>query len=95
LAGSEGVVYIVHLKGDVESTRSQVLSQPGVSGIVTGHTNGKTTWQVSVTNPQAAEEQLCRLLATSPAVVTEFRRKQYDLEEIFMQVIEGGQNVRK
>jgi len=95
LAGSEGVVYIVHLKGDVESTRSQVLSQPWVSGIVTGHTNGKTTWQVSVTNPQAAEEQLYRLLATSPAVVTEFRRKQYDLEEIFMQVIEGGQNVRK
>jgi len=27
--------------------------------------------------------------------VTEFRRKQYELEDIFMQVIEGGQDVRK
>jgi ABC-2 type transport system ATP-binding protein len=95
LAGSEGVVYIVHLKGDVESTRLQVLSQPWVSGIVTGHTNGKTTWQVGVTDPQAAEQQLYRLLASCPALVTEFHRKQYELEEIFMQVIEGGKNVRE
>jgi hypothetical protein len=28
-------------------------------------------------------------------VVTEFRRKQYDLEDVFMQVIEGGSNGRK
>ena len=95
LAGSEGVVYIVHLKGDVEPTRLQVLSLPWVSGIITGHHNGKTIWQVSVTDPQTAEEQLYRLLANGPAVVTEFHRKQYELEDIFMQVIEGGQNVRK
>jgi ABC-2 type transport system ATP-binding protein len=95
LAGSEEVVYIVHLRGDVEATRMQVLSQPWVSGIVTGHTNGKVTWQVSVADPQTAEDQLYRLLANGPAVVTEFHRKQYELEDIFMQVIEGGQNVRK
>jgi len=28
-------------------------------------------------------------------LVTEFHRKQYELEEIFIQVIEGGQNGRK
>jgi hypothetical protein len=28
-------------------------------------------------------------------VVTEFRRKRYELEDIFIQVIEGDQNVRK
>jgi ABC-2 type transport system ATP-binding protein len=95
LAGSEGVIYIVHLTGEVEGTRKLVLSQPWVSGIVTGHSNGKTTWQVSVTDPQASEEQLFRLLANGPAVVTEFHRKQYELEDIFMQVIEGGQNVRE
>ena len=95
LAGSEGVAYIVHLRGQLEETRTQVLSQPWVSGIITGEHNGETTWQVSVTDPQAAEAQLFKLLVNGPAVVTEFRRTQYDLEDIFMQVIEGGQDVRK
>jgi len=95
LAGSEGVAYIVHLRGQLEEARTQVLSQPWVSGIITGEHNGETTWQVSVTDPQAAEAQLFKLLANGPAVVTEFRRKQYELEDVFMQVIEGGQDVRK
>ena len=95
LAGSEGVVYIVHLRGQVEAARKQVLSQPWVSGIISGKHNGESAWQVSVTDPQAAETQLLKLLVDGPVVVTEFRRKQYELEDIFMQVIEGGQDVRK
>jgi len=101
LAGSEGVVYIVHLRGEVEAARNQLLSQPWVSGISTGQHNGEITWQVSVSDPQAAEEQLIKLLVNSPVVVTEFRRKQYDLEDIFMKVVtgtnhrEGDQNVRE
>jgi ABC-2 type transport system ATP-binding protein len=95
LAGSEGVVYIVHLRGQVEDARKQVLSQPWVSGIVDGQHNGDSAWQVSVSDPQAAEAQLLKLLVNDSVVVTEFRRKQYELEDIFMQVIEGGQNVRK
>jgi ABC-2 type transport system ATP-binding protein len=95
LAGSEGVVYIVHLRGQVEEARKQVLSQPWVSGIIAGQHNGDSAWQVSVSDPQAAETQLLKLLVNGPNVVTEFRRKQYELEDIFMQVIEGGQDVRK
>lgn len=95
LAGSEGVVYVIHLKGDVDSALKQVKSEQWVSGVKTGQHNGETTWQVSVTDPQAAEEQMLKLLVNGPVVVTEFRRKQYELEDIFMQVIEGGQDVRK
>lgn len=95
LAGSEGVVYVVHLKGPLEETHKQVLSQPWVSGILTGRHNGDSAWQVSVTDPQAAEAQLFKLLVNGPAVVTEYRRKQYELEDVFMQVVEGGQNVGK
>ena len=95
LAGSEGVIYIVHMKGDVEAAASLVQSQPWVSGIKTGQHNDETTWQVSVTDQAAAEAQLLKLLVNGPVLVTEFHRKQYDLEEIFIQVIEGGQNGRK
>ena len=90
LAGSEGVIYIVHLKGDVEAAHQQVLAQPWVSGIVTGEHNGEVTWQVSVIDLQVAESQLLKMLVNNgPVVVTEFRRKQYDLEDVFMQVIAG------
>jgi ABC-2 type transport system ATP-binding protein len=96
LAGSEGVIYIVHLKGEVESAFEKVRSKVWVGGIKSGqHTNDESTWQVSVTDPDAAEAQLLKLLVNGPVVVTEFRRKQYDLEDIFMQVIEGGRDVRK
>ena len=95
LAGSEGVVYIVHLRGEVEAARQQVLAQPWVSGIIDGQHNGDCAWQVSVSDQQAAEAQLLKLLVNGPLVVTEFRRKQYELEDVFMQVIEGGQHVRK
>jgi ABC-2 type transport system ATP-binding protein len=94
LAGSEGVVYVIHLKGQLEETHTQVRSQSWVSGIKTGQHNGETTWQVSVTDPQAAEARLFKILSNDGVVVTEFRRKQYELEDIFMQVIEGGQNVK-
>jgi ABC-2 type transport system ATP-binding protein len=95
LAGSEGVVYIVHLRGQVEAVRNQVLSQPWVSGIIDGQHNGDKAWQVSVRDPQVAEAQLLKLLVNDSVLVTEFRRKQYELEDVFMQVIEGGPNGRK
>lgn len=95
LAGSEGVVFIVHLRGQVEEAHKQVLSLPWVNGIITGEHNGESTWQVSVTDPLSAENQLLKLLVNCPVVVTEFRRKQYELEDIFLQVVEGVQNGRK
>ena len=90
LAGSEGTTYLVHLKGDTESAVKLVQSQPWVSGVKTGSHGSEITLQVGVTDPQAAEAQLLKLLVNSPAVVTEFRLKQYELEDIFMQVVEGG-----
>jgi ABC-2 type transport system ATP-binding protein len=95
LAGSEGVIYIVHMKGDAEAAHKLVQTQPWVSAIKTDEVNGESIWQVSVSEAQAAEAQLLKLLVDGPVTVTEFRRKQYDLEDVFMQVIEGGQDVRK
>jgi len=95
LAGKEGIIYLVHLKGDADTAVNLVKSQPWVSGVKTGVHGDETTLQVSVSDPDAAENQLLKLLVDSPAVVTEFRLKQYELEDIFMQVVEGGQDVRK
>jgi ABC-2 type transport system ATP-binding protein len=95
LAGSEGTIYLVRLKGEPGALLEQVRSMPWVSGVKVGEQAGETTWQVGVSDPLAAEVQLLKLLVSGPAQVTDFRRKQYDLEDIFMQVVEGGQDVRK
>jgi len=95
LAGKEGIVYSIHLKGDGDAASKLVQSQPWVKTVTTGFHGSETTLQVSVSDPDAAENQLLKLLVNSPVVVTEFRLKQYELEDIFMQVVEGGQDVRK
>ena len=95
LAGSEGVIYIIHLKGADDQVLQQVQSLPWVSALKSSQHNEETIWQVSVTDPAAAEASLLKLLVNGPLTVTEFRRKQYELEDVFLQVIEGGQNVGK
>jgi ABC-2 type transport system ATP-binding protein len=95
LAGSEGVIYIIHLKGATDQALTQVQSLPWVSAVKASQHNEETVWQVSVSDPAAAEAQLLKFLVNGPVTVTEFRRKQYELEDVFLQVIEGGQNVGK
>jgi ABC-2 type transport system ATP-binding protein len=95
LAGSEGIIYIIHLRGETDTALKLIQTQPWVATVKTSQHNEENIWQVSVTDLAAAEAQLLKMLVNSPVVVTEFRRKQYQLEDVFMQVVEGGQNARK
>jgi hypothetical protein len=46
--------------------------------------NGVVTWEISVTDDQAAEA----------LTVVEFSRKKHELEEIFLSLVEGGTDGR-
>ena len=49
--------------------------------------------KVAVSDADQAETVLLRTLLEDPAiVVTDFRRREYQLEDVFVQVIEGGQH---
>ncbi|HET7087672.1 MAG TPA: ABC transporter ATP-binding protein [Anaerolineae bacterium] len=94
LVGSEGTVYTVVVKGDGERARDHVASQPWVKSVSVAPSNGLTTWTVSVNDEQIAESQLLRLaLSDENLVVTEFGRKKHDLEEIFLNIVEGSEHV--
>ncbi len=96
LAGGEGVVYTVKLKGDAESARARLAGQPWVTGIQTQSRNGTMAWTVAVSDDIAAEAQLLRLLlADEQLAVTEFGRKKYALEDVFVQIVEGGPDVKR
>jgi ABC-2 type transport system ATP-binding protein len=93
LAGSDGAVYKVTIKGDAERARARVADQEWVSGVSAVGDDGHYQWQVNVVDEVAAETQLLRLiLADEQLMVTEFGRKKYELEEIFMSMVEGDED---
>ena len=62
-----------------------------MAGIEVAAADGETTWQVAVTDEAAAKEQLLRLVLSDEGItVTQFGQKTFELEEIFMNIVEGG-----
>jgi ABC-2 type transport system ATP-binding protein len=94
LLGDQGQsVFAVTMKGDTAGTRDLLQQQPWVAQVDTAYENGATQWQVSVSDEAVAERELFRLLAhNEAATVLEYGRKRYELEEIFMQLVEGEGN---
>ena len=96
LAGTEGVVFSVKLRGNVEEAHARISAEEWVTGIQSWQENGQTVWAVSVTDAEVAEARLLRLLlADESLVVTRFGRKEYELEEIFFDIVEGGSHARE
>jgi ABC-2 type transport system ATP-binding protein len=92
LAGSDKPVYTLAIRGNGEAAQTRIASLPWVAGVQTTGHNGTTTWDVSVTDPAAAETELLRqVLIDQQVTVTQFGRKQYELEEVFMDLV-GGDN---
>ncbi len=90
LAGSRGTIYSLVIEGDAGPAQEQVRSQAWVADIEVVTGDGETTWQVAVTDEAAAKDQLLRLVMLDEQItVTHFGQKSYELEEIFMNIVEG------
>ncbi len=95
LAGGDKPIYTLSLKGDGRSALARVEALPWVSGVRETAHNGYVTWEISVTDDQAAEAQLLgHVLAGEALTVVEFSRKKVELEEVFLSIVEGGNNGR-
>jgi ABC-2 type transport system ATP-binding protein len=91
LAGSGGVAYSLTVRGEGQTAQQALQEQPWVTGVTRHRDNGNATLQIGVSDEELAESQLLRLvLADKQTTVTAFGRKKYDLEEIFMQMVDGG-----
>lgn len=90
LAGSGGVAYSLAVRGDGQAARQALSGQPWVTAVSARPNHSETTLQISVSDEAAAEDQLLRLvLADRQTAVTAFGRKKYNLEEIFLQMVDG------
>jgi ABC-2 type transport system ATP-binding protein len=98
LHGDGEIVYGVAMKGDAARAYQRVQERPWVSEIHVLSQNGAAEegvvqWQVGVTDAEAAERDLLRVLLRDENLrVTAFGRRQYELEDVFMQLINGGDN---
>jgi len=91
LAGAEGTVYKLTTEGEGAGIQELVGRQSWVSGISSTASNNQTSWQVTVSDEEAAKDQLLKLVINDGgATVTEFGRKKYDLEEVFLGLVKGG-----
>jgi ABC-type uncharacterized transport system ATPase subunit len=91
LNGKDGVVYTLTMKGAAEGLRARLAQLPWVTHTMATRHNGTSRWQVSVDDATAAEARLLRYVLDDPALtVIDFNRKQYELEEVFMEIVGGN-----
>ena len=89
LTGSGNVVYTITTKGDGGGIQTRLSELSWVTDVNRSSVNGGTRWQVIVDDEVAAEAQLLRSVQSdSEITVTEFGRKKFELEEIFLKIIE-------
>jgi ABC-2 type transport system ATP-binding protein len=89
LKGGDKVVYNVVARGDEAAIRHTLAVRPWVSSVTTVPMNGFTRYEVAVTDEGAAEDQLLEtIMACGHIKVKEFGPKRYDLEEIFINIME-------
>ena len=97
LAGdSRSVMYGITLVSEAEAAlaaaQARVTSQPWVKDLSVSGNNGTTSWQVSVSDEAAAEDQLLDLIRADRSLkVKHFGRKTYHLEEVFLELV-GKEN---
>ena len=78
------------IKGDHQSAYSKISAQEWVSSVNVVHGDERTRLQIGVSDEEAAEDLLLRLaVAEGDAVVTEFGRRRYELEDVFVEMVEG------
>ena len=94
LAGSgSGIVYQVGLRGDGERACQRLAALPWVTTATLKAKNGTSLLGVSVTDDVLAESEMLRILLADESVqITEFGRQKYDLEDVFLKIVEGGED---
>ena len=91
LAGSGGVAFSVEVQGDADRARAALLKQVWVEDATISRGPDSATIRVAVADAETAESQLQRVLLEDNAlVIKHFTQEKADLEDVFVQLIEGG-----
>lgn len=83
--------YEVLIKGDAERTQLRLATLPWVQSVQVFHQNGHQKLLVNILDETIAEQNLLRVILSDELVqVSEFRRSRLNLEQVFLQLVEGA-----
>jgi len=89
LSGSEGVAYVLTVEGEYQGVENHVKGLPYVSAVSTKADNGTAHLIVTVDDEEKAKRDLLRsVLSDKSVTITEFGRRKYELEEVFLRLVE-------
>ncbi len=89
LAGTEGIAYTLTLDGNTHQAHSKLSAESWVTSISERKERNQTHWVVEVNDDSMAKKRLLRVVLADDGVdVVDFGLKQYELEEIFMKLVE-------
>jgi ABC-2 type transport system ATP-binding protein len=90
LVGEDGLVYKMRTHGIAEQARERLASQPWISNLKIETQDGMSNWRLVVNDEKAARSRLLRLvLADESLEVIEFGQEKHELEDVFIQLVEG------
>jgi ABC-2 type transport system ATP-binding protein len=92
LSGRGNLAYRVVVKGDAANVRARLTGLPYVSAVNTTAQNGHTALLVNVTDDVKAEDSLLEEVLAGGVKVVEYGRRKMDLEDVFMDIVEGKTN---
>ena len=92
LSNKEGTIFSAKVQGDISKVKPLVASCEWISNIHTTQLTEKDKFlvEITVSDEEQAEKYLLReLMKDSSLAISDFRRQEYDLEDIFMKKVEG------
>jgi len=90
LYASQGLSYRMVIKGDVARTKNRLMQFSWISDVKIGPQNEKTALQILVKDETLAEQNLLRQVPRDEnTTVVEFARFKQNLEQVFLQMVEG------
>lgn len=85
-----GAAYTITVRGRSEEVEDRLLALDWVTRASVTQRDDLCIWEVSVSDADAAEAHLLHhILGGNRVIVTEFRRKKVELEEAFMDIVNG------
>jgi ABC-2 type transport system ATP-binding protein len=94
LSGKNGIVFQVELKGDLNDAYQKITAQDWVTGVQAKTQNDKINWYITVSNETKAEDELLPLLIQNKVKVVQYGRQRFELEDVFMSLVEDKKNGR-
>jgi len=89
LSGGAGSVYTFTVKGDPTDAVSRLGELPWITNLHQSTEAKDNRFTVSVSDDDAAETELLRTLLDNGLRVSQFGRRRYNLEDVFMNIVEG------